>query len=124
MREKLSRQEEQAMQAVWKVGEGNVKTFLENMSGDAAPPYTTLASTIKNLEKKGYLSSRQVGNMYLYKPVIDEKEYKKNSLTTLVKQHFDNSYKDMVAFFAEQKKISAKELKEIIDMIDNKKTRS
>ena len=109
MREKLSRQEEEAMQAVWKAGEGSVKTFLENMKGDSVPPYTTLASTIKNLEKKGYLSSRQIGNMYMYKPAIDEKEYKKNSLTNLVKQHFDNSYKDMVAFFAEQKKISTKE---------------
>ncbi len=121
MREKLSRQEEEAMQAVWKAGEGNVKTFLENMQGDSVPPYTTLASTIKNLEKKGYLISRQIGNMYMYKPVIDEKEYKKNSLTSLVKQHFDNSYKDMVAFFAEHKKISSKELKEIIDMIESRK---
>ncbi|MFI5193742.1 MAG: BlaI/MecI/CopY family transcriptional regulator [Chitinophagales bacterium] len=121
MREKLSQQEEQAMQAAWKAGEGNVKTFLENMKGDPLPPYTTLASTIKNLEKKGYLVSRQIGNMYLYKPAMDEKEYKKNSLTSLVKQHFDNSYKDMVAFFAEQKKISSKELKEIIDMIESRK---
>ena len=121
MREKLSRQEEQAMQAAWKAGEGNVKTFLENMKVDPLPPYTTLASTIKNLEKKGYLTSRQIGNMYLYKPAMDEKEYKKNSLTSLVKQHFDDSYKDMVAFFAEQKKISSKELKEIIDMIESRK---
>ncbi|MBS1565664.1 MAG: BlaI/MecI/CopY family transcriptional regulator, partial [Bacteroidetes bacterium] len=35
--------------------------------------------------------------------------------------HFDNSYKDLVAFFAEQKQISAKELKEILDMIEKNK---
>lgn len=120
MPEKLSRQEEQAMRAVWKTGEGNVKTFLENIE-QPAPPYTTLASTIKNLEKKGYLASRLIGNMYLYKPAVEEREYKKNYLTGIVKQHFDNSYKDLVAFFAEQKKISPKELKEIIDMIERKK---
>ena len=59
--EKLSRQEEEAMQAVWKTGEGNVKLFLENLE-QAGTPYTTLASTIKNLEKKGFLSSRFIGN--------------------------------------------------------------
>ncbi len=48
--DKLTPQEEEAMIAVWKTGEANVKSFLENM-GPLRPPYTTLASTIKNLEK-------------------------------------------------------------------------
>ena len=121
MPEKLTPQEEQAMKAVWKTGEGNVKTFLENIDEGPLPPYTTLASTIKNLEKKGYLISKPIGNMYLYRPAIEEREYKKSFLTNVVKQHFDNSYKDLVTFFAEQKKISSKELKEIIDLIEKKK---
>ncbi len=123
MLEKLTQQEEQAMRAVWKCGEANVKSFLENIESPA-PPYTTLASTIKNLEKKGYLSGKLYGNMYLYKPLVNEEEYKKQSLTNMVKNHFDNSYKDLVAFFAEEKKISSKELKEIIDMIEGKKKSS
>lgn len=121
MREKLTQQEEQAMRAVWKVGEGNVKTFLENFEGNDAPPYTTLASTIKNLEKKGFITGRLVGNMYLYRAAVKESDYKKKFLTEIVKNHFDNSYKDLVAFFAEQKKISPKELQEIMDMIEKKK---
>jgi len=119
MPEKLTRQEEEAMLAAWKTGEGSVKAILENME-PPVPPYTTLASTIKNLEKKGYLISRLVGNTYLYSPAIPEEEYKKSFLTQVVKNHFDNSYKDLVAFFAEQKQISAKELKEILDMIEKK----
>lgn len=121
MPEKLTEQEEQAMRAIWKTGEGNVKAFLEQIEVDSRPPYTTLASTVKNLEKKGYLSSRLIGNMYLYNPVIKESDYKKNFITDIVKQHFDNSYKDLVAFFAQQKKISPKELREIMDMIEKKK---
>jgi BlaI family penicillinase repressor len=120
MLEKLTPTEEQAMRAVWKCGEANVKSFLENIE-EPVPPYTTLASTIKNLEKKGYLSGKLYGNMFLYKPLVDENEYKKQSLTNMVKNHFDNSYKDLVAFFAEQKKISPKELKEVIEMIEGKK---
>jgi BlaI family transcriptional regulator, penicillinase repressor len=121
MQEKLSLQEEQAMQALWKTGEGPVKTILSNMDKEVRPPYTTLASTIKNLEKKGYITSRLMGNMYLYKPAIKESEFKKNFLTDLVKRHFSNSYKDLVAFFAQQKKISPKDLQEILDMIENRK---
>jgi predicted transcriptional regulator len=117
--EKLTSQEEEAMLAIWRTGEGNIKSFMENMA--EAPPYTTVASTVKNLEKKGYLISRLAGNAYLYKPAITEEEYKKKFMGTVVKEYFDNSYKELVNFFVEQKKLSAKELKEIINMIEGGK---
>ena len=117
--EKLTHTEEETMQAVWRTGEGNVKAFMEHL--DESLPYTTVASTVKNLEKKGYLSSRLVGNAYLYKPAVSEQEYKKKFLGSVVKEYFDNSYKEMVNFFVEQKKLSAKELKEIITMIEGGK---
>jgi BlaI family penicillinase repressor len=115
--EKLTRQEELAMQAVWKKGEGNIKLFLGNLPSGAMP-YTTLASTIKNLEKKGFLAGRLVGNAYLYKPLITEHEYKKKFMNGFVKDYFADSYKQLVSFFIEEKKLSAKELKEIIDLAE------
>lgn len=119
--EKLSAQEEQVMLAIWKVGEGNVKVFMEHLQ--MAAPYTTVASTVKNLEKKGYVSSKFFGNVYVYKPVISEEDYKKRFLGNVVKDYFDNSYKDLVNFFVNQKKLSADELQEIVQMIKNKKTK-
>lgn len=119
MLEKLSPQEEQAMVAVFASGEGNIKSFLEYLKD--AIPYTTFASTIKNLEKKGYLRSRAVGNTYLYKPTIAQEEYKKQFMNGVVKNYFDNSYKELVNFFVEQKKVSPKELKEILEMIEKDK---
>ena len=118
--EKLSRQEEDAMLSVWKLGEGNVKQLLDAMD-DPKPPYTTLASTIKNLEKKGYLTSRLLGNKYIYKPAVRESDYKKNVMNGMVKNYFSDSYKELVNFFVQQKKLSPKELKEIIDMIESGK---
>jgi predicted transcriptional regulator len=115
--EKLTHTEEEIMQAVWRTGEGNVKSFMDNL--DQLSPYTTIASVIKNLEKKGYLTSRMLGNAYLYKPVVTEEEYKRKFMNTVVKEYFDNSYKELVNFFVEQKKLSAKELKEIITMIES-----
>lgn len=114
--EKLTHAEEETMQAVWRTGEGNVKAFIDHL--DESLPYTTVASTIKNLEKKGYLHSRLVGNAYLYKPAVSEDDYKKKFMGKVVKEYFDNSYKELVNFFVEQKKLSAKELKEIISMVE------
>ena len=117
--ERLSQVEEETMQAIWRTGEGNVKSFIEKM--DEPPPYTTVASIIKNLEKKGYVSSRLLGNAYVYKPVISGEEYKKKFVGNVVKEYFDNSYKELVSFFVEQKKLSAKELKEILGLIEKGK---
>ena len=114
--EPLTHVEEATMQAIWRTGEGNVKSFMEHL--DEQIPYTTVASTIKNLEKKGYLDSRLLGNTYIYKPVVTEEEYKRKFMGKVVKEYFDNSYKELVNFFVEQKKLSAKELKEIISMIE------
>jgi len=114
--EKLTHVEEETMQAIWRTGEANVKAFMDNM--DKPAPYTTVASIVKNLEKKGYLGSRLVGNVYVYKPLISDIDYKKKFMGKVVKEYFDNSYKELVNFFVEQKKLSAKELKEIIQMIE------
>jgi predicted transcriptional regulator len=54
----------------------------------------------------------------LYKPAVSEEDYKKKFMGKVVKEYFDNSYKELVNFFVEQKKLSAKELKEIITMIE------
>jgi len=118
--EKLTRQEEEAMLAVWKTGEANIKQILDSLE-EPKPPYTTLASTIKNLEKKGYLTSRLLGNNYIYKAALREADYKKNFMNGVVKNYFSDSYKELVNFFVQQKKLSPKELKEIIDMIEGKK---
>jgi predicted transcriptional regulator len=118
--QKLTPQEEEVMQSIWKVGENNIKAFLEQMP-EPKPPYTTLASTVKKLGKKGYIKSRLIGNVYLFKPSISEQDYKKKFMSGFVQEYFDNSYKEMVTFFIKQKKLSAQELKELIDIIENDK---
>ena len=115
--EKLTDQEEEALMAVWKTGEGSIKSFLEHFEG-TKPPYTTLASTIKKLEARGIVKGRLVGNTYLYSAAISEKEYKKRFLSSVVKSYFSDSYKELVNFFVDQKKLSPKELKEIIEIIE------
>jgi len=118
--EKLTLQEEEAMQAVWQSEGGFIKEFLDLMN-EPKPPYTTLASTIKNLERKGFLKSEKLGNSYRYSPTIIEEDYKKRFMNGFVSDYFQNSYKELVTFFAKEKKISASELKDIINLIENNK---
>ena len=118
--EKLTQQEEEAMQAVWKIGTGNIKSFMAVLR-EPLPPYTTLASTVKNLEKKGFVKSTLIGNSHIYSPSITEEAYKQRFIGNVVKDYFENSYKEMVSFFVEKNKISMEELKEIIGLIEGKK---
>lgn len=119
--EKLTQQEEEAMQVIWETGGGFIKDFLEKLP-EPKPPYTTLASTVKNLEKKNFLKSEKLGNSYRYLPLLKAEDYKKRFMKGFVGDYFKNSYKDLVAFFAKEQQISAEELKEIINMIENKKS--
>ncbi len=114
--ERLTAQEEEAMRRLWQLGDGSVKDVLA-LYPEPQIPYTTLASVIKNLKRKQYVKERRVGSSYLYIPLISEADYKRESLSRMVNNYFDNSYKDVVSFFVQDQKLSPDELKELLDMI-------
>jgi len=117
--ETLSNQEEEAMTAIWLKGEGFIREFLAHHK-EPKLPYTTLSSTIKNLERKKYIKGLRVGNCFRYKAMISEIDYKKQSLNIIVNNYFKNSYKDLVTFFATENKINSNELEEIIKLIEKR----
>ena len=119
--EYLTPQEEEAMLIIWRLGKGFIKDILD-LYPEPRPPYTTLASTVKNLERKGYVVSRRYGNTYEYTPVVCEKDYKKQFVSGFVKDFFRDSYSELVTFFAREQHISADELKEIICIIEKQET--
>lgn len=116
----LTEQEIEAMQLLWENGGGFIKEIL-NMMDEPKPPYTTLASTVKNLEKKGYVKGEKLGNSYRYGITISQERYKKAFLNRFVSSYFKDSYKDLVSFFAKEEKISPSELEEIMEMIKSTK---
>jgi predicted transcriptional regulator len=115
--EKLTASEEQAIQAIWEIKKGNIKSILAAIPAPK-PPYTTLASTVKNLEKKRFVQAAPYGNSFVYTPVVQEKDYKKKFMQGFIADYFENSYKELVSFFAKEKKITAGDLQEIIDQIE------
>lgn len=117
--EKLTHQEEELMLIIFQQRKGFIKDFIQLMD-EPQPPYTTVASIVKNLERKGYVKSTRYGNTYEYSPTMEESEYKSKFMTSVVQNYFENSYKEMVSFFVEKQKISAEELQEIIKLIEKK----
>lgn len=117
--EKLTKQEEDLMLIIFSLKKGFIKDFIQQMD-EPRPPYTTVASIAKNLERKGFVRAKRYGNTYEYSPVMEQNEFKSRFMSGVVRNYFENSYKEMVSFFAENQKISKEELEEIIKLIEKK----
>lgn len=117
--QKLTNKEEEIMHILWKLEKAFVKDVLAEIK-DEQPHYNTLSTIIRNLEEKGYVSHNAYGNTHQYYPIIAKEDYRKEFMTNAIENYFNNSYKNMVSFFAEEEKISAKELREILELIEKK----
>lgn len=116
--EKLTNKEEEVMQVLWTLQHAFVKDMLPLFT-EPRLHYNTLSTIIRNLEEKGYVSHRQFGNTYEYFPAISKEDYQNNFvLKKVVGNYFNDSYKDLVAYFAKNEKVSPDELREIIRMIE------
>ena len=118
--EKLTNQEEKVMLLIWEKGEGTIREYHE-MSEEPQMPYTTFASVAKNLQRKGYLNMRRVGTTYLCRPKINEVDFKSYFMSGFIRNYFQNSYKEMVSFFAKEEKLSADDLEDILKIIEKQK---
>lgn len=117
--QKLTNKEEEIMQILWKLKKAFVKDVLSEIKEDK-PHYNTLSTIIRNLEEKGYVSYSAYGNTHQYYPIVSIEDYRKKFMSNAVENYFENSYKSMVSFFAQEDKISAEELREILTIIEQK----
>lgn len=118
--QKLTNKEEEIMKILWHLEKAFVKEIRAALKGDK-PHYNTLSTIVRNLEDKKYVSHEAFGNTHRYYPIISKEQYRKKFVNSSMVDYFDNSYKNLVSFFAKEEKISVEELKEIINLIENKK---
>ena len=114
---KLSTKEEEVMELIWKLGECTPREVYM-LYDEPRPLLNGIQNTFQSLERKGYLSHRQQGRGYLYEPIVEKNSYGKSKLGSLVDRFLDGSVKDLVTFFAREQKLSAEELREIINEIE------
>ena len=107
------------MQALWKLEKGFVKDILAQLP--EKQHYNTISTIVRNLEEKGYVAYNAYGKTHQYYPLVSKEEYTKRFMNLAMKRYFNNNYKSMVSFFAKEEKISAEELREILEIIENTK---
>lgn len=87
-------------------------------AGGISPHYNTVATIVKLLIEKGYVTYRAFGNTYQYSAKISEREYKGTTLGEFVAQFYENSYANVVSQFVEEEKIGLDDLKALIERIE------
>lgn len=116
--EKLTNKEEEVMQVLWKLEKAFVKEILTEVPGRNLH-YNTVSTIVRKLGDKGYVAHEDFGSTYRYFPIIAKEDYSSQFMNEASMKFFDNSYKNMVSFFAKKEKISAEELREILKIIEN-----
>lgn len=81
----LTKAEDQIMQILWKIEKGFVRDILEHFD-EPKPAYTTVATIVKILEKKGFVEFKVYGNAHQFHPIVTKEEYSK----THVNNYFKN----------------------------------
>lgn len=116
--ERLTAQEEEIMLYIWKLGSCFVRDILNEMP-EPRPPYTSVASVIRNLEKKKYVKAARFGTITQFTPKIKEAQYKRTFMSKVVEDYFTGSYKELVSFFVKDQKLSKEDLKDLMKQIEN-----
>src|SRR5512138_2637072 len=112
----ITKAQEDLLKALWQIKEGAVSDILDNLE-EPKPAYNTVATVIKVLEKKGYVSHKTFGKTHVYYPVVSKKDYAQHILKDTFKGLFNGSLNQLVSTFVKSKDISLGELEELRDLV-------
>ncbi|MBF9255782.1 BlaI/MecI/CopY family transcriptional regulator [Pontibacter sp. 172403-2] len=120
--QKLGKREEQIMQVVWQLEKAFIKEIMDELP-EPKPHYNTIATMVKILTEKGFLSAEKIGNTYQYTPLVPLAEYRQQDVATIKKKYFGNSFTKMITHFAKEEKLSDEEIDELVRIIKSQKNR-
>jgi predicted transcriptional regulator len=116
--EELTKTEERIMQVLWKLKKAFVKGIIEALPDEPKPPYNTISSVVRLLERKNYVGYKAYGKTYEYFPIISKAEYRKAFFKTMFSGYFDNSAESLLSFMVKEQKISKEEMDKIREIIN------
>ena len=116
--EELTKTEERIMQIFWDLKSAFVKDIIDKLPDEPKPPYNTISSVVRILEKKGYIGFKAYGKTYEYFPIISKAAYGKHSFKKLLANYFDGSAQSLLSFMVKEETLSEKDIEEIQKIID------
>lgn len=118
----LTQRELDIMSVLWELGEATVNDVRERVDPDLA--YTSVSTMVRMLEMKGYVSHRRgEGKTHIYFPVIDSRAAGESALGRVLDKIYGGSPVKLLAHLVEQKRLSAKELDRMRELLKKPKGR-
>lgn len=118
----LTEAELRIMDVLWQRGSGTVQEVLDRLSLKPALAYNSVLTTIRILEKKGYVAHHASdGRAHVYEPLIAQQEARKSEIRHLVSRFFENSHEQLVLNILEERGIEPEELKRLRRMLERSK---
>lgn len=105
------------MEVLWAKGPCSVQQVVDALPADAPLAYNSVLTTIRILEKKGYVEHDKDGRAHIFKPVVARQEAARSEIRNLVRRMFGNSHELLVLNVLEEEQIDLAELKRLREML-------
>ena len=105
------------MQALWEKGRATVGDVVAALPADPPLAYSTVLTTLRILEAKGYVRHTKEGRAFVYEPVVVQEEASRKALDHLVNRFFGGSCELLVMNLLKEEAIGRAELRRIKKMI-------
>ncbi|HEX5435001.1 MAG TPA: BlaI/MecI/CopY family transcriptional regulator [Candidatus Angelobacter sp.] len=114
----LTEAELRLMEVLWEKGTASVHQLLEALPEKPALAYNSVLTTIRILEKKGYVQHTKDGRAHIYVPRVAREEASRFEIRNLVNRFFKSSHELLVLNLLEDKNLDAEELQRVKAMIE------
>lgn len=99
------------MDVLWEKGEATVSDVAEALPNNPALAYSTVLTTLRILENKGFVRHTKDGRAFVYHPVVGREQARESAVTHLVRRFFEDSPELLMLNLLDQKKVGAEELR-------------
>ncbi len=121
---KLSELQAAAMRVLWERGEASAADVHEALAPTRGLAFTTIATTLKRLEKRGLLDHRLEDRRYIYRPLVSEEEARSSMAGHMVDVMFGGETAALVNHLLDQSEIGEDDLAAIKNMIEKAKRKA
>ena len=106
------------MNVLWEKGSCTVQQVLDGLTTKPALAYNSVLTTIRILEKKGYVRHIKDGRAHVYMAMMGRHEASRFEIRHLVNRFFRNSHEALLMNILEDKSITAEELARVRELLE------
>ena len=115
----LTEAELRLMDVLWKKETATVSDVVAALPGTAPLAYSTVLTTLRILERKGYVSHEKEGRAYVYQPVVGREEARRSVVRYMMSRFFNNSPEALMLNIVENEAVDEDVLDRLKRMVDD-----